>query len=155
MRAVRFLFGVGMGAEYMDPEEETSSAAPAWFGRRWLSWVQRVGGKALGIGDADLMMMAGAFLGWQPTVVSFGLGTIAGLVLSAGQMLTRRSNVVAFGPGLAVGIVITTLGWPSIEPRVRELFFSGPVLGILAGVCVVSMFVGGYLVRLVRLVFHR
>ena len=30
-----------------------------------------IGKEALGMGDADLMMMAGGFLGWQPVVIAF------------------------------------------------------------------------------------
>ena len=43
LRGVRFLFGLGRGLEGM------------------------------GVGDADLMMMAGAFVGWQPVVAAFFL----------------------------------------------------------------------------------
>src|SRR5207302_309144 len=50
LRAVRLLFGLGVGAEYMEPAEPEAEA-----GSGWLSWIQRVGGRALGLGDADLM----------------------------------------------------------------------------------------------------
>ena len=59
LRAVRFLFSTGLGVE------------------------------ALGLGDADLMMMAGSFLGWQPLIVAFFLSVLPGL-LFAGVHLVRR-----------------------------------------------------------------
>ncbi len=150
LRAVRFLFGIGMGAEYMDPEPSVAGAVP-WWGRRWLSWVQRVGGRVLGLGDADLMMMAGCFLGWQAVLVAFVIGTFAGLVTGAAQMAVRGGRAVAFGPGLAVGVGVTALAWVRIGPRLELLFFDRTILLVLAGVCGFLMAVGGYAIRVIRL----
>lgn len=44
-----------------------------------------LGKEALGLGDADLMMMAGSFLGWQPVIVAFFLGPLFALVLTVGK----------------------------------------------------------------------
>ena len=57
MRLVRFVFSTGLGIE------------------------------ALGLGDADLMMMAGSFLGWQPIVLAFFISPFVALLLTAGQFL--------------------------------------------------------------------
>jgi leader peptidase (prepilin peptidase)/N-methyltransferase len=98
VRAVKFLFELGMGRE------------------------------ALGLGDADLLMMAGAFLGWQVAVISFFVGAFAALVLKIPilvlDLLQRRTvqRELSFGPGLAVGVVVTWLGWPWIGPSARALF---------------------------------
>src|SRR5262245_19181940 len=66
-----------------------------------------LGKEALGLGDADLMMMAGAFLGWQPVIVAFFLGTFPALLFGIGQLIFRRGNALPFGPGLAIGVMMT------------------------------------------------
>src|SRR5262249_51874872 len=50
---------------------------------RAVKWLFETGfGKeALGLGDADLLMMAGAFLGWQPAVLSLFVGSFAALLV--------------------------------------------------------------------------
>src|SRR5262249_22288929 len=57
VRSVKFLFEIGLGKE------------------------------ALGLGDADLLMMAGAFLGWQAAVIGFFVGALAALVLYVPSLL--------------------------------------------------------------------
>src|SRR5579864_6795937 len=57
LRGVRFLFGLGMGSQYMEEAPELEEGQQPWFAGRWFSWFGRVGGKALGLGDADLLMM--------------------------------------------------------------------------------------------------
>src|SRR5260370_15917238 len=103
LRAIRFVFGLGRGKE------------------------------GLGIGDADLMMMAGAFLGWQPVVVAFFVSVAPALVFAIAQLIVFRDNSLPFGPGLAVGILITLLAWSWIGPYFRIVFFNAPFLLILAG----------------------
>jgi leader peptidase (prepilin peptidase)/N-methyltransferase len=151
LRAVRFLFGIGRGAEYMEPEDPASMEIAPNPVSRWLSWVGRVGGRALGLGDADLMMMAGSFLGWQLVLVSFFVGVIPGLILGLTQMVRRGNQPFPFGPALAIGVIITWLDWPSLGERFKILFFNGPLLLILAAMCVVFLVTAGFVLRLLRL----
>jgi len=81
LRAVRFVFGLGRGKE------------------------------GLGVGDADLMMMAGAFLGWQPVVIAFFVSVFPAMLVGVTQMVVRGDQELAFGPSLSLGIVMTMLGW--------------------------------------------
>jgi leader peptidase (prepilin peptidase)/N-methyltransferase len=152
LRAVRFLFGFGMGAEYMDPPSSQVEEQPAWVVGRWISWLQRVGGKALGLGDADLMMMAGAFVGWQPVLVAFFVAVFPGLLMALAQLILRGNNVLPFGPALAIGTVATLLGWTWIGLYVHPLFFDSTLLLVLAGSCGTLMLLFGYLLRVRRLV---
>ena len=93
LRSVRFLFGLGRGKE------------------------------GLGIGDADVMMMAGAFLGWQPTVLAFFVGVFVALFFGIVQLIRKGDQALAFAPALAIGVMLTLLIWPTVSRR-RTSFFS-------------------------------
>jgi leader peptidase (prepilin peptidase) / N-methyltransferase len=110
MRSIRFVFEQGMGKE------------------------------ALGLGDADLMMMTGAFLGWQMVVVSFFFGTFAALFFALPMYLLRGSRLLPFGPGLAIGIMTTMLGWRWIGPEVQAFFFDWFMLVAATSIMGIGMF---------------
>ena len=122
LRAVRFLFGLGRGKE------------------------------GLGIGDADVMMMAGSFLGWQPTLVAFFVGVFAALFFGVVQLIRRGDQALAFGPALALGAFITLLAWPTIGriPTVYMLFSETWLLGGLAAVGAVFLLLASFFLRIVR-----
>lgn len=109
-----------------------------------------LGREALGLGDADLMMMAGAFIGWQPVVVAFFVGALVTLGFAIVQMVVFRDNALPFGPGLAAGVMLTVLGWHAIGPAVQAPLFWPTMLGI----CVVAgagfMLVASVFLRRVR-----
>jgi leader peptidase (prepilin peptidase)/N-methyltransferase len=130
---------------------------------RLIKWLFEVGfgREALGLGDADLLMMAGAFLGWQIAVLSLFVGAITALILKVlGWLLGERAPAPAadgepreadrelpFGPGLALGVVVTWLGWKWIGPRVQFVFFDAVSFGLSVGVLCVGMLAAGLLLR--------
>jgi len=123
---------------------------------RWVKWLFEVGfGKeALGLGDADLLLMAGAFLGWQPVVMSLFLGAFAALLVFKlpGMVMgfirgSAMEHELPFGPGLAVGVVFTLLSWRWLGPRAQFVFFDLPTLGVMVGVLSVGMLAAGLLLR--------
>ncbi|HEY1860477.1 MAG TPA: prepilin peptidase, partial [Gemmataceae bacterium] len=120
LRAIRFVFGLGRGKE------------------------------GLGIGDADLMMMAGAFLGWQPIVVAFFVSVFPALLVGMGRLIFRGNQEMPFGPSLALGIVITMLTWHWIDPLVRFVFFSGPFIAALAGGSMAVLLLASFAIRVIR-----
>jgi leader peptidase (prepilin peptidase)/N-methyltransferase len=91
--------------------------------------------EALGLGDADLMMMAGAFLGWQPVIVSFLVGGLFTLVVALPNQLFRNEHEFPFGPGLAAGCIVTSLTWATIGPPLQVLFFHPTFLAMFALGC--------------------
>jgi leader peptidase (prepilin peptidase)/N-methyltransferase len=120
LRAVRFVFGLGRGVE------------------------------GLGVGDADLMMMAGSFIGWQPIVIAFFVSVAPALVFGILQLAFKGNQMLPFGPSLALGVAITMLCWASIGHRFAEIFFTGSVLLTLGGGGLVMLFVISFLLRLIR-----
>ena len=100
------------------------------------------GREALGLGDADLMMMAGAFLGWQIVLLSFFAGAVVSLFLKVPMLLIDKlrggnaTTELSFGPGLALGVALVWLAWPWIGEPARLLFDSITLI-------VVSVVMGG------------
>jgi leader peptidase (prepilin peptidase)/N-methyltransferase len=118
------------------------------------------GREALGMGDADLLMMAGAFLGWQIAVMALFAGALCALALKIAAILfvgegtptedgkpAPDARELPFGPGLAIGIVATWLSWPWIGPRVQFVFFDGVTFGLAAFIMCVGLLAAGLLLR--------
>jgi leader peptidase (prepilin peptidase)/N-methyltransferase len=120
LRAVRFVFGLGRGKE------------------------------GLGVGDADLMMMAGAFLGWQPVVIAFFVSVFPAMLIGLTQVVLRGNQELAFGPSLSLGVVLTMLGWQWIAPQAAGVFFDPTLMMILLPAGAVFLLVASFLIRLVR-----
>jgi leader peptidase (prepilin peptidase) / N-methyltransferase len=129
-RLIRFLFGAGFGRE------------------------------ALGLGDADLLMMAGAFLGWQIAVMALFVGAVSALILKLAAILfidhappveegkpAPDARELPFGPGLAIGIVATWLSWPWLGPQVQFVFFDVVTFGLAAFIMCVGLLAAGLLLR--------
>jgi len=119
---------------------------------RFIRWIfsSILGVEALGLGDADIMMMAGAFLGWQPIIIGFFIGVFYALLIGILVLVVTRDNVVPFGPGLSLGILNTWLAWPSIGPSVQILFFNPVILGILIVLCVVFLALATGMLKAIR-----
>jgi leader peptidase (prepilin peptidase)/N-methyltransferase len=109
-----------------------------------------LGKEALGLGDADLMMMAGAFLGWQIVVVAFFLSVLPALVFGIMQLIVNRDNSLPFGPSLALSVMVTLLAWQPIGEHVRPIMFWGEVLILLVVLCGGTMFLMSLVFRLLR-----
>ncbi len=109
-----------------------------------------LGKEALGLGDADLMMMAGAFMGWQIVVVAFFLSVFPALLFGIIQLIVRRDNASPFGPSLALTLMAVSLAWGSIGPSVRPAFFWGAVLfwAVVLGAGI--LFLTSFALRLLR-----
>jgi len=101
-RVIRFVYGLGRGRE------------------------------SLGLGDGDLLLMAGAFVGWQPILSSFFVSLVPGIVMGVGYMLVRGSQALPFGPSLAMGVLISWFAWPWLGPKVAWLFMD-PLTLLLMG----------------------
>jgi leader peptidase (prepilin peptidase)/N-methyltransferase len=121
MRVVRFTFGVTRGIE------------------------------ALGVGDADLMMMAGSFVGWQPILLSCFVAAFPGLFFGVIQLLRRGNHPLPFGPSLAAGVVLTLGLWPFLGDSIslRLVFFEPLFLAAIVGGGALFLLMAGLLFRFV------
>ncbi len=121
MRVVRFTFGITRGIE------------------------------ALGVGDADLMMMAGSFAGWQPIFLSCFIAAFPGLLFGVAQLVRRGNQALPFGPSLAVGVVLTLGLWPLLgeSDAVRLVFFHPLFLAAIGGGVPAFLLLAGLLFRFV------
>jgi leader peptidase (prepilin peptidase) / N-methyltransferase len=121
-----------------------AGAAAGMFVIRALKWAFEwgFGQEAVGLGDADLLMMAGAFVGWQPVVLAVPVGAVVTLLalplLYLKSKLTKKpfDPAIPFGPGLAVGVIVVWLCWPFFGELSRSFFFEPVVIGFVT--------VGGY-----------
>jgi leader peptidase (prepilin peptidase)/N-methyltransferase len=108
------------------------------------------GMEGLGVGDADLMMMAGAFVGWQPIVVAFFVSVFPALFFGIAQLVRKGNQQLPYGPSLAIGILFTTLAWEWFPLPLRMMFYEGVLVAFVGGAAVVFLFLAAVILRLVR-----
>jgi leader peptidase (prepilin peptidase)/N-methyltransferase len=106
--------------------------------------------EGLGLGDADLMMMAGAFVGWQPVIVGFFVAAFPALLFGLAQLLRKGDQRLPFGPALALGVLLAVFLWPHIGPPLWFLFRDRVMMALLAGVGSIILLVMAVLFRLLR-----
>jgi leader peptidase (prepilin peptidase)/N-methyltransferase len=109
-----------------------------------------LGRDALGLGDADLMMMAGAFLGWQPMVAGFFISVLPAVVFGAINVAFRGDNSLPFGPSLAAGVMTASLMWRWVGPYAQPIAFFGTILIALVAIMVVFLFLSSFIIGRVR-----
>lgn len=107
--------------------------------------------EALGLGDADLLMMIGAFLGWQVAVLAMPVGALLTLPVVLPPKIwgwvrgKPTTSALPFGPGIAAGAVATWFAWPVVGEFARVLF--DPVMiGVIAVIMSGGMLVAGLLI---------
>jgi prepilin signal peptidase PulO-like enzyme (type II secretory pathway) len=121
-----------------------------------LIWAVRIVGtlalreEAMGFGDVTLMAMIGAFLGWQPALITFFFSPVAALFVALTQWLVTGRRDIAFGPYLCVAAVYVLVRWGPIWDYAEGIFRMGwLLLGIFAA-CLLLMMGLLMLMRIVR-----
>jgi leader peptidase (prepilin peptidase) / N-methyltransferase len=123
-------------------------------------WAVRITGslalkrEALGFGDVTLMMMIGAFLGWQACVIIFFIAPFAALVIGALQMIFRRDNVIPYGPFLCLGACVVVIRWADFwndsPGAIQGLFFFPWLVPAILGLGVFVLFAMLWTWRIVK-----
>jgi leader peptidase (prepilin peptidase) / N-methyltransferase len=95
--------------------------------------------EAMGFGDVTLMMMVGAFLGWQAGLIAFFLAPFAGLVVGIAQLVFRRDDVIPYGPFLCLGTAAVVVAWAPIWNWARPIFQAGLLVPVVLAICLVLL----------------
>jgi leader peptidase (prepilin peptidase)/N-methyltransferase len=110
------------------PTESLAGAAAGFFVIFLLIEVYRIltRREGMGLGDAKLLGMIGAFLGWRALPGVVLIGSLTGL-LGAGYMILFRHKgrfyKIPFGPFLSTGAVAWVFMGYLIEGQVKEIIF--------------------------------
>jgi leader peptidase (prepilin peptidase)/N-methyltransferase len=103
------------------------AAAALVLAIRWLYWLIRRR-EGLGLGDAKLMAMLGAWLGLPGALLSFAIGTLLGAAVALALLLVPRNaeagrwatSKLPFGTFLCIGGIVSSLwGQPIIAAYLR------------------------------------
>lgn len=73
--------------------------------------------EGLGMGDVKMLAMVGAFLGWQATLMTLMMGSIAGSVVGVMMIALKRGDMkyaLPFGTFLAMGAALSATVGPSL-----------------------------------------
>ena len=95
--------------------------------------------EAMGFGDVTLMMMIGAFLGWQAGLMLFFLAPFAGLLVGLLQFVLRRDDVIPYGPFLCLAAAACVVCWAPIWNWGQRLFEIGALVPAMLIVCLVLL----------------
>ncbi len=112
-----------------------------------------LGKEALGLGDADLLMMSGAFLGWQAIALALPVGAVLTLFVVVPAMVWSKirgrptESHLPFGPGIAAGVVCCWFGWPFWGRLVQAVFFDAFLLGFVVLIMGGGMLIAGLFLR--------
>jgi len=114
--------------------------------------------EAMGLGDADLLMLIGAFLGWQALVLVMGYAVILALIVVLAMFLFKgTADELWFGPPLAVGAVLVlfdNLTTIRLHDLTRGFFFNSFYVAVAAFVFLFLCFNACLVIRLLRVAFR-
>jgi prepilin signal peptidase PulO-like enzyme (type II secretory pathway) len=98
-----------------------------------------MGREAMGFGDATLLAMIGAYLGWQATIVIFFMAPLYALLIGIGKLILRGEREIPFGPFLCLAAGTTVVFWPAIWTTFEQYFGLGWKLLVVLLVCLLLM----------------
>ena len=110
--------------------------------------------EAMGLGDADLLMLIGAFLGWQALVLVMGYAIILGLMYVLVMFLFKGGSELPFGPPLAGGAVLVLFDFARMHDLIRPYIFNSLHVTIAVFFFVFLSFNACMVIRFMRVGFR-
>ena len=95
--------------------------------------------EAMGFGDVTLMMMVGAFLGWQACPIIFFLAPAAGLVLAILNLVLHGDKAIPFGPFLCLAAMFVIVRWADVWVAGEVIFAQGWLVPAVLTSCFVLL----------------
>ncbi|HMP15704.1 MAG TPA: prepilin peptidase [Gemmatales bacterium] len=86
--------------------------------------------EAMGLGDADLLMLIGAFLGWQSLVLVMAYAIMLGLLYFMMMFLFKGSSEFPFGPMLAGGAALVLFDFIHLHDFLQGYLFNSLYVAI-------------------------
>jgi leader peptidase (prepilin peptidase)/N-methyltransferase len=110
--------------------------------------------EAMGLGDADLLMMIGAFMGWQAIIMVLGYAVFLGLIFVLITFLFRGGHELPFGPALNGGAVLVLYDFIGLHDIARPFFFNSLYVGGVTFLFIFMCFNTCMIIRFVRAMFR-
>ncbi|MEM6798367.1 MAG: A24 family peptidase [Planctomycetota bacterium] len=121
------------------------SALVGMIGGGLIVWAVRIIGtavlrrEAMGFGDVTLMMMVGAFVGWQACPIIFFLAPAAGLVLAILNLVLRGDAAIPYGPFLCLATAGVVVGWGWVWGVGQQIYSVGWLVPVVLLACFVLL----------------
>lgn len=106
--------------------------------------------EAMGFGDVTLMMMIGAFLGWQAGPILFFLSPFAAIVIGLAQLILRRDDVIPYGPFLCLAAAVVVVFWAPIWNWAQPMFGLGLLVPAVLVICLTLLGAMLFVWRLIK-----
>jgi leader peptidase (prepilin peptidase)/N-methyltransferase len=86
--------------------------------------------EAMGLGDVDLLAMAGAFLGWKLVTLTFFMAPVLALIPGLLVLVRKQSHEIPYGPYLSLALLVSMfagnriIAWTGVEQAVQTLIMA-------------------------------
>lgn len=120
--------------------------------RSLFSWAYEK--EAMGLGDADLLMLIGAFLGWQALILVMAYAVLLGLLYVVVMFLFKGGSEMPFGPMLAGGAALVLFDFIRFHDLLKNYLFNSLYVAGAAFFFIFLCFNACMIIRFLRVGFR-